>query len=340
MYSFRKFLLLVKTLTFRKIWNFALIYLSFHYSLFRKKAIHWGNPIKVGIEPTTYCNLRCPECPSGLRAFTRPTGMLQPENFRKMVDQLKDDLIYLLMYFQGEPFLNRKFLEMAKYATEKGIYVATSTNGHYITETIARQTVESGLTEVIVSIDGTTQETYESYRVGGELSKVIQGVKNLVEARKSMNSITPYILVQFLVVKPNEHQIEDIKKQATEWGADGVLLKTAQIYEYEDGSDLIPDNPRYSRYKKSKNGKWELKNPLKNQCWKLWHGAEITWDGKVLPCCFDKDAQYEMGNLLTQSFKSIWRGSHYERFRSRLLSSRKEIDICRNCSEGLSVFSD
>jgi radical SAM protein with 4Fe4S-binding SPASM domain len=87
-----------------------------------------------------------------------------------------------------------------------------------------------------------------------------------------------------------------------------------------------------------KSGKWELKNPMKNQCWKLWHGAEITWDGKVLPCCFDKDAQYEMGNLLHIPFKSIWQSEGYHQFRSKILLSRKEIDICQNCSEGTSVF--
>lgn len=296
--------------------------------------------MKVGIEPTTYCNLRCPECPSGLRAFTRPTGMLKPENFQKMVDQLKDDLIYLLMYFQGEPYLNRKFLDMAKYAVDNGIYVATSTNGHYLTEEVAQKTVESGITEVIVSIDGTTQDTYQSYRVGGELEKVVTGVKNLVKARADKKSKTPYILIQFLVVKPNEHQIDDIRKMAKEWGADDVLLKTAQIYDFENGSDLIPTISKYSRYRQKKDGKWELKNPLNNQCWKLWHGAEITWDGKVLPCCFDKDAQYEMGNLLNQSFETIWRSDQYETFRNRLLQSRNDIDICQNCSEGLSVFSE
>lgn len=336
----KKSQLLIKTLTIRKLWNLLKIYSSFHYSRWQKKSFHWGNPIKVGIEPTTYCNLRCPECPSGLRNFTRPTGMLKPENFQNMVDQLHKDLIYLLLYFQGEPYLNKNFLAMAKYATQKGIYTATSTNGHYLNDDIAKQTVESGLSEVIISIDGTTQDTYEAYRVGGELEKVKTGVGNLVKWRKELQSQTPYIVIQFLVVRPNEHQIEEIQQWGKEIGADNVLLKTAQIYDYENGSDLIPTISKYSRYKQHENGKWTLKNKLENQCWKLWQGAEITWDGKVLPCCFDKDADYEMGNLLETSFADIWRSAAYHTFRTHLLRSRNKIDICQNCSEGTKVFSD
>lgn len=318
--------------------NFERIYRSFHYSRFKGKAHHIGNPIKLGLEPTTYCNLRCPECPSGLRAFTRPTGMLNLDLYKDIIDQVAPDLIYLLLYFQGEPFLHKKFLDMAAYAHEKGIYSATSTNGHYLNDEIARKTVESGLSEVIISIDGTTQDTYESYRVGGKLEKVLDGVQNLVSWREKLKSLHPHIVIQFLVVRPNEHQIPEIHALGKKLGVDKVVLKTAQIYDYESGNSLIPLESRYSRYAKQTNGTYKIKNNLENQCWKLWHGAEVTWDGRVLPCCFDKDAQYEMGNLQEKSFHEIWRSQPYEDFRNQLLKSRKEIDICQNCTEGTRVW--
>lgn len=339
MYHFRKAQILLTKLSFRKIFNFAKMYSSFHISRLLHKAYHWGNPMKIGIEPTTSCNLRCPECPSGLRSFTRPTGMLKQENLEEMIDQLHKDLIYLLLYFQGEPYLNTNFLKMAKYASDRNIYTATSTNGHYLTEANAKKTVESGLSEVIISIDGTTQEVYQQYRVGGQLDKVLEGVKRLVKAREEAKSLTPYIIIQFLVVKPNEHQIEDIKVLGKELGVDNVLFKTAQIYDYEEGSDLIPTIDKYSRYRKNAQGKYEIKNNLENQCWKLWHGAEITWDGKVLPCCFDKDGEFEMGNLLEKPFAEIWRSEGYDHFRNQLLKSRKEIEMCRNCTEGTQIWA-
>jgi radical SAM protein with 4Fe4S-binding SPASM domain len=245
----------------------------------------------------------------------------------------------MLLYFQGEPYLHPGFLDMVAYAAERGIYTATSTNGHYLDPERARATIESGISEVLISIDGTTQDTYAAYRVGGKLERVLEGVRNLVAAREAANSLHPYLLIQFLVVKPNQHQVEDIQKLGAELGVDKVVLKTAQIYDYEAGNPLIPTIDRYSRYLQGKDGRYHIKNKLENQCWKLWQGAEITWDGRVLPCCFDKDARYEMGKMPERSFGEIWRSEAYDAFRQRLLQSRKEIDICRNCSEGTRVWA-
>jgi radical SAM protein with 4Fe4S-binding SPASM domain len=274
-----------------------------------------------------------------MRAFTRPTGMLQSDFFRNVIDEIYQELLYLIFYFQGEPYLNPSFLEMVHYAHSKGIYTATSTNAHYLTDANARKTVESGLDRLIISIDGTTQEVYQQYRVGGKLEKVIQGAKNIVKWKRELNSKTPFVFFQFLVVKPNEHQMEDIKKLAQEIGVNQVRFKTAQVYDYEhDPHQLIPTKEKYSRYKKNKNGTVQIKNSLQNHCWKLWHANVITWDGLVVPCCFDKDAIHQIGDLQKQSFKQIWNNEHYKQFRASLISSRKNIDICANCSEGLSVW--
>ncbi len=127
---------------------------------------------------------------------------------------------------------------------------------------------------------------------------------------------------------------------ARELGVDRVVLKTAQVYDFEHGNPLIPENPRYARYRQSKEGRWVIRNPLDNRCWKLWHSAVVTWDGRVVPCCFDKDAQHVMGHLDNRSFREIWNGPEYAAFRNQLIKGRSEIDICRNCSEGLSVFTE
>lgn len=337
-YSLRYAWLLLRCLSLRKLWNWLLIYVSFHLSRWQRRSLHRGYPVKAGFEPTTHCNLRCPECPSGLRSFTRPTGMADLDLFRLAVDQLRRDLVYLLLYFQGEPYLHPDFLEMVSYASQRGIFVATSTNGHYLTPAKAQATVASGIGEVIISVDGATQETYQAYRVGGKLEKVKEGIRNLVAARREAGTIGPAIVLQFLVVRPNEHEIDAIRALGRELGVDLVKLKTAQIYDFENGSDLIPTLERYSRYQKGPDGRYHIKNPLDNQCWKLWYGVELTWDGKVLPCCFDKDAQYEMGRLADTPFRDIWRSSPYQDFRNQLLRSREQIDICRNCSEGTRIF--
>lgn len=330
---------LASKLTPTRIWNGVKVLSSFYVAKWTNKPIQWGYPTSISFEPTTSCNLRCPECPSGLRAFTRPTGMLEQNFFKKTIDEIYKELLYLIFYFQGEPYLNPEFLDMVKYASTKGIYTATSTNAHYLTDANAKKTVESGLDRLIISIDGTTQDVYKSYRIGGNLDKVIEGAKNIMKWKKDLKSKTPFVFFQFLVVKPNEHQIEDIKRLAKEVGVDEVRFKTAQVYDYEtDPNQLIPENEKYSRYIKNEDGTYRSKNKLANECWKMQQGNVITWDGLVVPCCFDKDAMHRLGNLKTQSFKEIWNNENYKQFRSDIQQSRKNIDICANCSEGASVW--
>ena len=329
----------ISKLTPLRVWNMMQLVASYYGSKLTGRASHMGMPTSTSLEPTTSCNLRCPECPSGLRNFTRPTGVLSEETYEKVIDELAPRLSYLIFYFQGEPYLNPKFLDQVKYAHQKKIYTATSTNAHYLTDEVARQTVESGLDRLIISIDGTTQDTYEQYRVGGLLEKVIEGTKNIVKWKKELNSKTPHVIFQYLVVKPNEHQLEEVKQLADELGVDEVAFKTAQIYDYEDGSELIPSIEKYSRYKQLSNGKWTIKNKLVNHCWKMWHSCVITWDGKVVPCCFDKDAHYQLGEMKEQSFRKIWNGQSYQQFRQSLIKSRSEIEMCRNCSEGTKVWA-
>lgn len=330
---------LMSKTTALKTWNNLRILGSYQCSRAMGKPHILGLPTSISIEPTTSCNLRCPECPSGLRSFTRPTGMLQQDLFESVIDQLASTLTYLTFYFQGEPYLHPRFLNMVEYASRKGIYTATSTNAHYLKDEAARQTVASGLDRLIISIDGTTQETYESYRIGGSLEKVIEGARNMVRWKRELKSKTPHLVFQFLVVKPNEHQVEEVHRLAREIGVDQVVLKTAQIYNYEQGSDLIPSQDQYSRYKRKADGTYAIKNKLLNNCWKMWHSCVITWDGKVVPCCFDKDATFVLGDLRQDTFSDIWNGEKYRQFRTSLLRSRSEIEICKNCTEGTKVWA-
>ncbi len=328
-----------RRLTIRKVFNISKVFSSFYFTNYFQKAMQWGMPFSISIEPTTACNLNCPECPSGLRSFSRPIGNLKEDFYRNTIDDLYKDLLYLIFYFQGEPFINPKFLEMVKYAHKKNIYTITSTNGHFLNDENAKKTIESGLDRIIISVDGTTQEVYEQYRKGGKLENVLSGAKNLVKWKKKLAAKNPHIIFQFLVVKPNEHQIPEIFRIAKEIGVDEVKLKTAQVYDYKDGNPLIPSIDKYSRYRKTKNGEYVVKNQLLNRCWKLWHSCVITWDGTVVPCCFDKDATFRLGDLKNQSFIELWQSDEYQNFRNKILLGRDKIEICTNCTEGCKVWA-
>jgi radical SAM protein with 4Fe4S-binding SPASM domain len=113
------------------------------------------------------------------------------------------------------------------------------------------------------------------------------------------------------------------------------------VYDYDnDPHQLIPENNKYSRYKKDKQGITRVKSGLQNKCWKLWHANVITWDGLVVPCCFDKDAIHRLGDLKKQPFREVWHSEPYRQFRQQLMQGRKNIDICSNCSEGLQVWEN
>ncbi len=329
---------ILRVITFYRAFNLIALKLSYSFSRITKIPILWGKPFSLSIEPTTACNLGCPECPSGLKQFTRPTGKLDIELHERMLKQVSRSVFYVNYYFQGEPFLHPQFLELIRQAKKQRIYTSTSTNAHFIDASKAAEIVNSGLDRLIISIDGLTQETYENYRVNGQLSKVIEATKLLVAAKLEQKSNTPNLIFQFLAVKPNEHEIPAVFSLGKELCVDEVRIKTAQLYDYKNGHSLMPENETYSRYKLQADGTYRLKYKTGNHCWRMWSGSVLTWDGKVVPCCFDKDAQHVLGSIENSDFSAIWKSNTYRAFRKSVLTGRNKIDICKNCSEGAKVW--
>ena len=325
--------------------NLIIIVAGYLISRISGNVIHWGNPLAASIEPDNSCNLRCPECPAGMKDLTRPRGFMQPELFQTIVDQLFPHLSWLTLYFQGEPYLSKHFFDFIVFARSKKIFVATSTNGHFLDEVAVRQTIDSGLNRLIISLDGANQQSYEAYRHGGDFEKVISGIRLLVSERKRLKKRTPEIILQCLVLRSNEHQLKEIRKLGKNLGVDKIVFKTAQFNDYQDGNPMMPENTKYARYRKkitkpSVNSsaclpvkQFSIKNNLPNFCFRMWSSCVITWDGKVVPCCFDKDAIHVMGDLCKQTFGEIWQSKPYDDFRKGILEHRKSIEICSNCSQ-------
>lgn len=328
--------LFLKKLTAKKVINAASVYLHYWSSIVFKTSIRGGYPTGISVESGTFCNLRCKACPSGQGRLTRPQGEINPDLFKKITDEFAPYITNLIFYFQGEPYLNKHFFDLTEYASlQKKIFTITSSNAHFIDKENAEKTVQSGLDKIIISTDGIRQKTYEKYRTGGNLSKVKAGIKNLAEAKKKRNSRTPFIELQFIVFSHNESEIPEMKQFAKQSGADKLALKTAQIDDFEKNADLIPKNRKYARYKKNAEGKYVTKSKLKNRCKRLWESAVITWDGKLLPCCFDKDAKHVLGDLSENNFWQTDRSEKAVSFRKKILKKRQSVDICKNCTEGL-----
>lgn len=329
---------LIRSLSLKRAGNLLKTLTSFLVTAFFNKSFVWGKPSILTIEPTNICNLRCPLCTTGSGEMERANGKMTLDTFENIINKMGDDLFFLLLYHQGEPYINKCFLKFVEMAKAKNIYTTTSTNAHYFSDEIINATIDSGLDSMIVSLDGVTQDVYEKYRVKGKVDKVLEGTARFMEIKKQRKAKYPLIALQFLVMKHNEHQLEDVKKLAKEIGVDRLLIKNIEVRNTREAIEWLPKNEKYSRY----NFDGEtlvVKNQSRKSCSRVWNSTLINWDGSVVPCCFDKNGEYELGNINSKkSFPEIWQGEIYKKFRKDLVTNRESIDICRNCNQGLGSF--
>ena len=265
--------------------------------------------------------------------------MLETSRAVDWIMDLAPWLTYVNLYFQGEPMLNPNLEKLIEACSSHRIYSSTSTNAHHLTEDRCRSLIDAGLSRLIISIDGMSEVTYSSYRVGGSLAQVLEGTRRMLEAKKALRR-GPHVVWQFLVVGTNEQDIPELLKRAREIGVDEVHVKTAQLDDPRDGHPLLTEAPELRRYDRHPvTGAWTLRNSMDNACWRMWQGAVVTWDGRVVPCCFDKDAQHVMGMLTQENMKTIWHNPNYASFRTQLFKQRDAIPMCTNCSEGSHVYA-
>ena len=317
-----------------RIWNSIVLRISYFLSNYSKRIIVWGLPEAISIETTTKCNLSCPLCISGTNSFTRETGSLSFSNFNKIFLNIPKQIQHINLYFQGESFLNKNIFLFIESAANKNISTTISTNGNFSDPEIIKNIAKSELSHLIISLDGASAESYKKYRIGGDFNTVLNFVTQINVEKERLNKSTPFVEIQFLLFKHNEHEIKDFEILAKKIKVDKVTFKTAQLNNIDDFHKYNPKQLRNSRYKQI-NKKLVRKGKVKNSCWRMWHSCVITWDGNVIPCCFDKDAKFVFGNVKDESLQKIWRNNIYQKFRKNIFSDRKSIAMCQNCTQGI-----
>lgn len=328
---------LARTVTPRRLANFVRITAAQLVSAALHRPVVWGMPWTLTIEPTNRCNLACPECPSGNGSLVRPLGSMSLERFTQLVDEVSPSVFYLQLFFQGEPFINKSLAEMVAHAHRRRMYTAISTNAHFLRADTSRALLDAGLDRLIVSVDGTSEATYQTYRVGGTYAAVLRGLDALAaERRVHARGKRLELVVQFLVTRQNEHEIDAVRKLAARYDA-SLALKTMQVYSVESAAAFLPQDEKYRRYV-VRDGDLVMKGRMANRCARLWDRSVITWDGVVVPCCFDKNAEHAVGSVDDGAFEEVWRGETLQGFRGRVLSDRRGVPMCTNCTEGLRVY--
>jgi radical SAM protein with 4Fe4S-binding SPASM domain len=310
------------------------------YRLGLSKAI--SMPKLITIDPTNHCNLKCPLCPTGAGDTSVAYGLLKLDKYKKVIDVFGKWAQSMNLFFWGEPLLNKSFTEMIRYASQSPhqIRSTTSVNLNAVTDKQIEGLLTSNLGTLHVFIDGVTQEVYEKYRVGGNLETVLNNLKKLIAAKKLYNSSTK-VQWDFIVMKHNEHQIEEAKKMASDFGvpiqiyAVGIHLKKdtdVPLNELMDTyGEWLPDDPRYQTYTEDRKSR---KRTMKF-CKSPWLETMINWNGDVFPCsCVHTEEKDRMGNIFEQDFAEIWNGEKYVAARKELLDQPNDLEtICHTCKK-------
>ncbi len=291
-----------------------------------------GLPHIVMIEPTNECNLHCPLCPTGAGTLARPKGQMSFELYRRILADLDSSLERVMLYNYGEPFVHPRIVDMIALAHQAEVHTRVSTNGLVFQRSIrADDLITSGLDYLRVSVDGATPETYNVYRVGGHLDKVLEGVRLLQARKRELGKRKPVVELQFIVMRHNEHEIPLIRQTARELGT-LLRLKSVGLGNLHDNPtkrDWLPQDASLTRYSES----FDLARGAHRVCEHPWHRLVINWDGQVTPCCYDPNGDYALGSA-AGGIRAVWNGEHMQTFR-RMSRSPSPPTMCQNCSAPL-----
>jgi len=291
-----------------------------------KKIVLESMPYNVVIEPTNVCNLQCPLCSTGVDAKTRQKGILKLENFKKLIDQMKDYVLHLSLQNWGEATLVKELPEMIKYASDNKIFTRLSTNFSVKYDNdFLDKLIKSGLGILVIDLDGTDQATYEKYRINGDLELVLENTRKAVKIKKDNSLKFPRIQTRMLIMKHNEHQIEQFRK----------ISKELKVDEMEVGN--IQMNPNTAKQWLPKNQEFVYDTYIKERkvtpCHWPWSGMTINWDGGVSPCCIVDDEKSDFGDIFEQGLKKLWNNEYYLSARSVFSKEKHDskFTICNLC---------
>src|SRR5215213_369182 len=308
--------IIVRHLTWKKIVNFVNIELDY----FLTRPVCKGKPWSAKIEPTNICNLQGTYCPREDTPYQ--LGIMSLERFQQLIDDIKDHTFIIALHLWGEPLLHKRLPEMIRYAVDSGIGTYISSNFNRLTEEQAREIVESKLDLLTVCVDGSDQDTYEVFRKGGKLSKVLENIETFIRIRNEMKSASPYVELQFLVTPKTEHEVERVKALAERLGVDTFKAKPVYpIMVERKGEYFLPEGEEF----------YPIKRRAKRKtCWWLWRTITIGWEGSVLPCCRVMFAS-SMGNVFRTSLSEVWNNQQYQGLRRTFVKGaegKKPCDVC------------
>src|SRR3989344_2600904 len=320
----------ILTGNFSRPWHFLV-------ANFKYRAL--GFPYVALIEVGSYCNLRCPTCPTPADKICRKKELMTFDNFKKVIDHIKDSIHVVLLYFTNEPLLNPDIARMVQYAHQNNLYTEISTNAVLLNKEKTKDLLESQLDRIIIDLDGMTKDSYEQFRVGARFENVLENIKYFCQQKQILKLKKPFIELQFVLTKLNQNEVEDIKKIAKDLKVNNLCIRSFNLGEYaysekeikELSGKFFPDSAKYQqkiRYERQ-GDKLKIKNPLL-ECPLAKSHFVVLVDGSVVMCCYDLRGEYVYGNVFSQKLKEIWFNREVRKMRE--IAQKRGNPLCKTCS--------
>ncbi len=275
-------------------------------------------PIRLWIEPTNRCNLRCRMCPQSTpRRAQTPEGMMDFGLFRKIVDEASHFVYDVNLHHTGEALMHRDFPKMAKYAKEKGLYTRLHSNATYLSANTAEQIIDSGLDLISFSFDGYDKQTYERIRVNADFKKNLDNIRQFLDIKKRKKSRTPYSIIEVIDIFPDAQE----GRAAFQAQFDGLPLDQFIVKRAHNWAGTYGAADETKAVKKAFTC-----------CTFPWYALVIFWDGRADPCPQDFFGDYPLGDLNKQTIAEIWNGERMISLRERMTAKNVGgIIPCSTC---------
>jgi len=297
------------------------------YGYHRGEAVLKNLPEIFSIESTNYCNLKCIMCPRGEPdVMRRSLGHMDTPLFAKILDQAAFFTDPCWFHLFGEPLMNPHLFEQIKIAKPKIPNLGISTNATLLDEANTVALLDSGLDTIMIAIDGASAQVYERVRKspGFSYGQVAANAERFLAAKRAAQARKPYVILSIIRMGETEKDLEAFRAHWLSQGADEVKTKAFTTW----GNQTPDFQELAARAERAK-----LSSPRRFPCKHLWESVVITWDGRVVPCCYDYDAKMVMGDLKSSSLAEIWNSPAYVELRRAELAAKNNSPLCANCSE-------
>lgn len=282
-------------------------------------------PDRFYIESTNVCNLDCIMCPIGLHVDTRKKGFMEWDLYKSIVDEIKGFATTCTLHAWGEPLLHPRIFDMIAYAHEAGLWTETSTNLTKLDEDAADKIIDAGLSQIYLSLDGVTKETYEKVRRKADFENSVQNVEHFLSRIQERNA---NIVTNLQIIRLKETH-EEVQKFVDRWG-DSTATRIS-IKELDTWGDQVE---RISELAVTKQDLEVARavNQQRRPCGNLWYHCHIHWDGTIVSCSRDYDATYPMENVKDGVIKA-WHGDRMQAIRRMHVEGDFCAPACQRCTE-------